>query len=148
MAGRRRATLLAAALGLSAALATAQPAAAATITLEVTGIDAAKGTVRASLYRSDGWLEDSGVVVTATALAAVPSVTLSFPDMPPGTYAIALVHDEDDDGGMTDTLLGFPAEGFGFSNNVRPTISAPAFDEAAFTLGDAPVRLQVALIRL
>ncbi|HZM13192.1 MAG TPA: DUF2141 domain-containing protein, partial [Bacteroidales bacterium] len=37
-------------------------------------------------------------------------------DLPPGTYGIALVDDENSDGEMEYNFLGVPKEGFGFSD--------------------------------
>ena len=121
---------------------------AAEIVVEVTGIPSTRGHIRVSLFRETGWLEDEARVTGAIAPASGPNVTLTLPDVPPGTYGIALIHDADDDGDMTYTFLGLPAEGFGFSNNVRPRLSAPDFAAAAFVLGPEGAHLKIALIHL
>jgi uncharacterized protein (DUF2141 family) len=126
----------------------AKPAEAARIEVEVTGIKAAKGTIRVSLYTARDWLDDKGLVAKATAKAAVPNARVVFENVAPGRYGIALIHDEDDDGDMTYTFLGLPAEGFGFSNNVRPVLSAPDFDDAAFDLKEPGAKLVIALVQM
>ncbi|MDA3876073.1 MAG: DUF2141 domain-containing protein [Halothiobacillus sp.] len=55
-----------------------------------------------------------------------------FPDIPPGRYAIAVVHDENMNGKLDTNLLGIPTEGYGFSNKAKASLSAPAFSAASF----------------
>ena len=142
----RRALLLA---GLLAGIGmVGQPAAAAGLSIDVSGIPKAVGNLRVSLFVRDNWLDDGRQTATLVVPAASPNMSLRFPDLPPGTYAIALIHDADGNGDMTYSLLGLPSEGFGFSNNVVPVFSAPSFDDAAFALGAEGAHLQVALRHL
>ncbi len=55
-----------------------------------------------------------------------------FLGIPPGTYALAVIHDENLDGKLATNWLGVPTEGYGFSNNVTATLSAPSFEDAQF----------------
>lgn len=57
-----------------------------------------------------------------------------FKDVPPGVYAIAVLHDENKNGKMETNFLGIPKEGWGASRNPRPTVGAPDFDDAKFTV--------------
>jgi uncharacterized protein (DUF2141 family) len=51
-----------------------------------------------------------------------------FKALPPDTYALTVFHDENGDGKF-NRRLGYPLEGYGFSNNVNPRFSAPSFDQ-------------------
>jgi len=51
-------------------------------------------------------------------------------NIPAGSYAVAIFHDENSDGVCNTNFLGIPEEGYGFSNNIKPLLSAPTFDEA------------------
>jgi uncharacterized protein (DUF2141 family) len=42
-----------------------------------------------------------------------------FEDIPPGTYALAVIHDENMNGKLDTNFLGMPKEGYGFSNGQR-----------------------------
>ena len=53
-----------------------------------------------------------------------------------GSYAIAVVHDENANGRL-DTTLMIPREGFGFSRNPALRMGPPRFRDAAFTLDAA-----------
>jgi len=55
-------------------------------------------------------------------------------DLPPGTYGIALVDDENSDGEMEYNRLGIPKEGFGFSDYYHKGLKKPKFDSFKFTL--------------
>ena len=54
--------------------------------------------------------------------------------LPPGTYGIALVDDENSDGVMEYNFLGMPKEGFGFSDYYDTGLKRPKFDSFKFTL--------------
>lgn len=55
-----------------------------------------------------------------------------FLDVPPGTYALAVIHDENRDGELATNWLGVPTEGYGFSNDAKNMMSAPSFEDASF----------------
>jgi len=46
----------------------------------------------------------------------------------PGDYAIAVYHDENDDHDFNRSLIGLPAEGYGFSNDAPTVVGLPSFD--------------------
>ena len=55
-----------------------------------------------------------------------------FEDIPPGTYAMAVIHDENMNGKLDTNWLGIPTEGYGFSNDAQGVVSAPSFSAASF----------------
>ena len=62
----------------------------------------------------------------------------------PGTYAIGLYHDADDDRQLDTGVFGIPTEGYGFSRNVGGGLSAPSFASAALEVAaDVLVRTVV-----
>ena len=63
--------------------------------------------------------------------------SLRFDGLARGDYAIAVIHDENNNKKL-DTFAGIPREGFGFSRNPPVTFGPPRFSAARFTLtGDA-----------
>ena len=46
--------------------------------------------------------------------------------------AVTLFHDENKNGKFDSNMIGYPLEGYGFSNNVVPQFRAPSFDECKF----------------
>jgi len=55
-----------------------------------------------------------------------------FEDIPPGAYAMAVIHDENMNGKLDTHWLGIPTEGHGFSNNATGVLGAPTFAAASF----------------
>ena len=60
--------------------------------------------------------------------------TIHLNTLPPGNYAIAILHDENDDLKMKTNWLGIPVEGYGFSNNVMGVMGPPSFTKAQFRI--------------
>ena len=84
--------------------------------------------------RCRGDADAHSVVVPAKA-----QITLTFTGVRPGRYAIALLHDENDNGKADRALGMMPREGFGFSRDAKVRMGPPKFDEAAIDIGNAPV---------
>ena len=53
-------------------------------------------------------------------------------DLPYGVYAIAIFEDLDSDGKIGKNMLGIPTEPYAFSQNYKPKIHAPSFDDCKF----------------
>ena len=51
-----------------------------------------------------------------------------------GRYALAIFHDLNSDTICNRNIMGIPKEDYGFSNNVRPFLSPPSFDDALIIL--------------
>ena len=68
-----------------------------------------------------------------------------FEDMPPGTYAMAVVHDENMNGKLDTNSAGIPKEGYGFSNNAKASMGAPSFDAASFPYDGMNLNLTISL---
>jgi uncharacterized protein (DUF2141 family) len=65
---------------------------------------------------------------------ASTTVTLTFQDVPPGRYAVALLHDENGNGRADRAAMMIPREGFGFSRDAKVRFGPPRFDDAAFNV--------------
>lgn len=137
----RSVQLLLASSATVAALA-APPARALDLTVEVTGTRSEKGYVAAVLYNElSGWMKQS---FRAERTAAGANPRLVFRDLPAGTYALAVIHDENGNGKLDSNLIGVPTEPYGFSRDARGTFGPPKFEDAALQLG-ADTTLQVKL---
>lgn len=60
---------------------------------------------------------------------------LKFDNLPSGTYALAVIHDENGNGKL-DTVMGIPREGFGFSRNPAIRFGPPSFKSARVAITD------------
>ena len=123
----------------------AQSAGAADLTVTVDGVPSAKGTVLLELDDSDaGWDNKAKPVATAGVKAEKGGVTYTFKNVPPGTYAVGVVHDENDNGKLDTNFLGIPKEGYGFSNNTS-AMRKPTFKESHFDIGEQDVSIVIHL---
>jgi uncharacterized protein (DUF2141 family) len=112
------------------------------VSVEVTGLRSTRGVVRACMTshpqrfpRCRGDADAYALVVPASG-----AVTLEFAGVAPGRYAIALLHDENNNGKADRAFSLMPKEGYGFSRDAPVRMGPPRFDEAAFEVGSARLR--------
>ncbi len=68
-----------------------------------------------------------------------------FEDIPVGTYALVVLHDENMNGKLDTNWLGIPKEGYGFSNDAKATLGAPSFPDASFVYDGATLEMTIDL---
>ena len=104
------------------------------LSLSITNLRNNKGHVLISVYKDGvGYPEELDKAVRRAKLTIInKKATVSFAGLASGNYAIAILHDENDDGKMNTNFLGLPKEGYGFSNNVMGTFGPPTFSKASF----------------
>jgi len=117
---------------------------ASDVTVTVRDVRDDRGRVEVSLYADDGTWPNGAPRFHADLAAAAGTVTATFRGVPPGRYAISGFHDENDNHEF-DTRFFLPREGFLFSGDVKPRLTAPAFDACAFDVADVDVTLSVHL---
>ncbi|MBS9719192.1 DUF2141 domain-containing protein [Tianweitania sp. BSSL-BM11] len=106
------------------------------LVVEVSGLRNAKGSlalcVTADPKGFPGCKKGDTQRVVPAAKARQP---ITFKNLPAGTYALAVIHDENNNGKLDQNLVGIPKEGIAVSNNAVPKFSAPKFKAAGFTVG-------------
>ncbi len=70
---------------------------------------------------------------------------LAVQGLPPGLYAISVIHDEDGNGKLNTNPVGYPTEKYGFSNNPKVYFSPPSFEKASFELKNGPHTVRINL---
>ena len=116
----------------SAALAT--PAAAGEVVITITDLRSTEGVVRACMTTQKKIFPKcrKDPASHRTVVDASDSVTIRFTDVEPGTYAVALLHDENNDGKANRALGMMPKEGYGFSRDAKVRMGPPKFKDAVF----------------
>jgi uncharacterized protein (DUF2141 family) len=125
---------------------TAGAASAARIIITIDGLHSAQGNVFIGLYASPSkFLNGNQSDAMRKVRASTGPITVTFDNLPPGTYAVGAYHDENANDHLDTNMLGLPTEGYALSNGVRAVFSKPNFYEAAFTVGagDKPVGLHI-----
>ena len=108
----------------------AQDASRATITVTIENVLSDGGTILGGLHTADTFMKGQGVV-NAMAPAKAGEVTLTFENVEPGTYAIMVMHDENDNKQMDMEANGMPKESYGTSGEMN-MYGPPSFDGAKF----------------
>jgi len=129
---------------------TAQSKDTATLTVRITGARNTKGKIGVTLFReAQGFPDDPSKAVRQQSAEIDPhtmSAQVTFKDLPQGTFAVSVLHDENGNGKMDKNFVGMPKEGYGASNNPKKKKRAPAFDEAKFALNASEQTIEITLI--
>ena len=117
---------------------------ASDLVVEVLGIRSNKGLVHYGLYnnsvtflKSDGRLDGAKETITNNRSVFV------FKDLSPGSYAVAVYHDENLNEKFDEFLFGLPAEDYGFSNHAIVFFGPPDFNDAAVILPPEGLKISI-----
>lgn len=137
-------------LAVAAGLFPLLPAAATAtdLVVNITGIAEAGGAIGCALFPDNRGFPMDNTGAKVLWLQADPKgVSCRYPGLPDGVYAVSVSHDMNGNRRTDTNFLGIPTEAWGVSNNVRPSLRTPRFDEAAFQVsggGSVAVDVRVA----
>lgn len=113
------------------------------IELEIININSDYGKMMIGLYDSKGnWLNIPFKGAFGQILDGKSKAT--FSNIPAGTYAISVFHDDDDDGEL-NTFLGIPTEDTGSSNDAPARFGPPKWEAAKFIVEGKPIKQTIKL---
>lgn len=93
-----------------------------------------------------GFPEKPPFVAETVAPLAGKAQTCRFANVAPGKYAVAVMHDENNNRKLDKNFLGKPVEGYGVSNNHTNMLRAPDWEPATFQVASGkPVQLSIEL---
>jgi uncharacterized protein (DUF2141 family) len=100
----------------------------------VEGVKEAKGLMTATLYGDDPakFLKSKGELKVWREPAKAPATDMCLWLPGPGTYAVAIYHDNKSAMRFTKGALGMPNQGYGFSRNPRIFLGPPGLKSASF----------------
>lgn len=101
----------------------------------VKGINSSKGLIEFALYKNADVFTQAGKTHRlARVNAQKGEVSFVFSDLESGKYAIVVYHDENQNKICDKNFFGIPTEAYAFSNNVRPKLTVPSFDDCSVQL--------------
>ena len=105
-----------------------------TLKITITNLRNNRGHVLISIFKDGVGYPDKPEISFKRAKLSISNKTavFDFIGLPTGNYAIAILHDENDDMKMNTNFFGIPKEGYGFSNNVMGTFGPPGYSKASF----------------
>ena len=110
----------------------------ASLTVKIEGNISSTGKLQLELYNSESqWLEKE-VKTLHIDLATDNNRTFVIEDLPAGTYAIAVIHDKNNNGELDMGMMG-PTEKYGFSNNAKNMFGPASYSDASFQVADDTV---------
>lgn len=108
----------------------AQDTSGATVTVTIENVLSDGGTILAGLHTADTFMKGMGVD-NAAAPATKGEVTLTFTNVTPGTYAIMVMHDKNDNKQMDMDANGMPQESYGTTGEMN-MYGPPSFETSKF----------------
>ena len=116
------------------------------LTIKIENIEVLEGDIKIAVFnKSEEFLKQDYIFKKYKKAVKSSTETIIIDDLPKGEYAFILYHDENGDGKLNRNMFGIPREPFAFSNNVKPKLAKPTFEECKFSLEENLV-LQTNLI--
>ena len=115
-----------------------------TVEVTVSNVKDTTGTIRVGIFKDQAtFLKNAylGKVVKA----GKGEVKVIFENVPSGTYALSVIHDENRNGELDSNLIGIPKEGFAFGNDAMGTFGPPSYDKASFVIGKEVIKMKVTM---
>lgn len=106
------------------------------IELTIKGIRSAKGVLQIGVFKdNESFKKEKSYKNLKFPKTNVSNGTLTVKfDFEPGVFGFALLDDENSNGKMDYNFIGFPLEGFGFSNYYHRGLSKPDLNEFDFSV--------------
>jgi uncharacterized protein (DUF2141 family) len=117
------------------------------LTVEIDGLKNRNGQVCLSVFSSSRGFpnqDKEAIQSQCTSITDMP-VRVTFKDLQPGNYAVAVLHDANADNKANRNFFGVPIEGFGFSRNPAIRTRAPKFGESVFLVAGVNTDVQIQL---
>jgi|HubBroStandDraft_5_1064220.scaffolds.fasta_scaffold50337_2 uncharacterized protein (DUF2141 family) len=135
--------------GLAILVAMSAPALAAdtaTLTVKVMNVSDKDGDLRVGVYDQATFVvRGSKPVANEVVPAKAGAMSFTF-SLKPGEYGVKVLQDLNRNGKLDMSMMGMmPAEPYGLSNDAKPTMSGPPWDDAKITLKPGATAITITL---
>lgn len=103
--------------------------------IELVGLRSMKGAIVGCIALTAEAFPDCKARSGARSFRRKAATSIAISGLRPGTYAIALFHDENGNGRL-DKFIGIPREGYGFSGSRKGLLGVPSFRSAVIDTSD------------
>ncbi|MDO7173954.1 DUF2141 domain-containing protein [Mariniflexile sp. AS56] len=114
------------------------------VTVVISNLDSNNGKVFVALYNSKSTFLAKGIKSGIKKIEN-NSCTITFKDVPNGTYAVSMFHDENDNRKFDTIIFGIPKEDYGCSNNAKGFMGPPKWEDAKFQINNESIIQQIRL---
>jgi uncharacterized protein (DUF2141 family) len=120
--------------------------AAGVLSIEIQDLRKASGQLMIQLVDSEEAYEAKAEAVARKSIkvSAKGDLQTQFTDLKPGSYALMIIHDENNNGKLDSNSLGIPQEGYGFSNNPN-VMRKPTFAETQFEIKEGDNQIVISM---
>jgi uncharacterized protein (DUF2141 family) len=102
-----------------------------TLVVTVSGIDINRGgDLSVGIFDEENFPKAGRHLLGLVKSVSGARMKVVFEKVPEGAYGIAVFQDTDKNKMLKTNFLGFPIEPFGFSNDARPKLGPPSFQDA------------------
>ncbi len=115
--------------------------------VKVTNVNNREGTIRLNLFRKGEGFPGQKEKAFRSRSVSINNepVQVTFRNLPPGNYAVAVYHDQNDDGTLNKGGFGVPEEGYGTSGSADTGIGSPSFSRSSFELSGGKKAISISL---
>ena len=104
------------------------------LTIEVANVQSSDGTLMVQIMAGEaGFKGETPATAQFVLPPAEPTIRFSLDSLPPGEYAIRVMHDVDGNGELKTNLVGMPTEPRGMSNDAKGRFGPPKWTDAKFS---------------
>ncbi|HMO38124.1 MAG TPA: DUF2141 domain-containing protein [Saprospiraceae bacterium] len=116
-----------------------------TVAVQVENLKNDKGVCRAYLFDQPAYFPNKVEKALASKVVKISEnkASLTFENVPAGTYAISVIHDENNNGKLDANMLGIPTESYGASKNALPSMRMPSFEANSFQVAQEAQKLTI-----
>jgi len=117
------------------------------LSVHIKGLKTQKGQVLLSLFAdAEGFPSDFRNALRAHKVEIhTNSVLIVITNVPPGTYALAVCHDENSDDQMNRRAFGPPKEGYAVFKPQKARFGPPKFENSAFDVSTNDLDIEITL---
>lgn len=106
-----------------------------TLTVKIVGIESQKGLIEIAVYNDPNKFAQVGKTYRMVRVKPEGNeLVYYFRDLPADDYAVCTFHDENANKVCDKNFIGIPTEAYAFSNNIRPKLSIPDFEDCSTSL--------------
>ena len=119
----------------------------ASVTVVVTALVSTESVVKLNFYNAPEKFLKKGQQALRLVVKPNGQHEISVPvELAKGEWAVDLTQDTNKNDQLDKNFLGIPTEPFAFSNNVRPRLAAPNFEECKFTVEGSAKVVNITLV--
>ncbi len=116
------------------------------VTVTVKALVSTTSTVKLYFYNTRAGFLKHGQWAFSKAVKPGGKREFSLPvELPKGEWAVAITQDLNNNDKIDKNFLGIPTEPYAFSNNIRPTLAAPDFNECKFVVAGPGLVVSIVL---